>query len=126
MKTSAGFPVFEVPDEDILAYCTANHLADVATQAGLSDWVGSDSRPAPECATTGAWGAVYGELLTFDDPELPPARHRPPGFRPGASSLYRRVLVLVAVNGAHELAWVYTVETTGIKRRRIVSGCWPE
>ena len=47
------FPVLEVPDEDILAYGTANHLADVATQAGLSDWVGSDSRPAPECATTG-------------------------------------------------------------------------
>ena len=36
-----GFPVLEVPDEDILAYGTANHLADVATQAGLSDWVGS-------------------------------------------------------------------------------------
>ena len=29
------------------------------------------------------------------------------------------------VNGARELAWVYTVETTGIKRRRIVSGRWP-
>ncbi len=36
-----GFPVLEVPDEDVLAYGTANHLADVATQAGLSDWVGS-------------------------------------------------------------------------------------
>ena len=63
-----GFPALEVPDEDVLAYGTANHLADVATQAGLSDWVGSDPRPAPECATTGAWGAVYGELLTFDHP----------------------------------------------------------
>ena len=70
---------------------------------------------------------MYGELLTFDDPESRlPAIDRLEGFRPGASSLYRRVLVLVAVNGAHELAWVYTVETTGIKRRRIVSGCWPE
>ena len=28
--------------------------------------------------------------------------------------------------GARELAWVYTVETTRIERRRIVSGCWPE
>ena len=122
-----GFPVLEVPDEDILAYGTVNHLADVATQAGLSDWVGSDPRPVPECAATGAWGAVYGELLTFDDPESRlPAIDRLEGFRPGGSSLYRRVLVQVAVNDTRELAWVYAVETTGIKRCRIVSGRWPE
>ena len=48
------------------------------------------------------------------------------GFRPGGSSLYRRVLVPATVNGARELAWVYTVEVIHIKRRRIVSGCWPE
>ena len=30
------------------------------------------------------------------------------------------------VNVASELVWVYTVETTGIKRRRIVSSRWPE
>ena len=122
-----GFPVLEVPDEDILAYGTANHLADVATQAGLSDWVGSDPRPAPESATAGAWAAVYGELLSFDDPESRlPAIDRLEGFRPGGSSLYRRVLVLVIVEGACELAWVYTVEETDIKRSRIVSGCWPD
>ena len=33
------------------------------------------------------------------------------------------LLVLVTVNGAREVAWVYTVEATRIKRRRIVSGC---
>ncbi len=70
---------------------------------------------------------MYGELLTFDDPESRLlAIDRLEGFRPGGSSLYRRVLVPAAVNGEHELAWVYTVETTRIKRRRIVSGCWPE
>ena len=122
-----GFPLLEVPDEDIHAYGTANHLADVATQAALFDWVGSEPRPAPECATTGAWGVVYGELLTFDDPESRlPAIDRLEGFRPGGSSLYRRVLIPATVNGSRELAWVYTVETTGIKRRRIVSGHWPE
>ena len=70
---------------------------------------------------------MYGELLTFDDPEtrLPPI-DRLEGFRPVGSSLYRRVLVPVTVNDAHELAWVYTVETIGIKRRRIVFGSWPE
>jgi hypothetical protein len=41
-------------------------------------------------------------------------------------SLYRRVLVPVSVEGAHELAWVYTVEAAGIRGRRIVSGSWPE
>ena len=122
-----GFPILEVPDKDILAYGTAEPLADVATQARLSSRVGSSSRPVPESATAGAWGAVYGELLTFDDPASRlPAIDRLEGFRPGGSSLYRRVLVPVTVDGAPELAWVYTVETTGIKQRRIVSGCWPE
>ena len=122
-----GFPVLEVPDEDILAYGTANPLADVATQAGLSDSMGSDPRPLPERATAGAWGAVYGELLTFDDPDSRlPAIDRLEGFRPGGSSLYRRVLVAASVHGVREFVWVYTVEATGIKRRRIVSGRWPE
>ena len=122
-----GFPVLEIPDEDILAYGTANHLADVATQARLADQVASSPRLVPERATVGAWGAVYGELLTFDDPESRlPAIDRLEGFRPGASSLYRRVLVPATVNGARELAWVYTVEATGIKWGRIVSGCWPD
>ena len=74
-----------------------------------------------------AWGAVHGELLTFDDAESRlPAIDRLEGFRPGGHSLYRRVLVPTAVDGFHELAWVYTVETIGIQRRRIVSGRWPE
>ena len=55
-----------------------------------------------------------------------PAIDRLEGFRPGGSSLYRRVLVPVTVNGARDIAWVYTVETAGIKRRRIVSGRRPE
>ena len=122
-----GFPVLEVPDEDILALGTADSLADVATQARLSGRVGSCSRPAAERTTTDAWGAVYGELLTFDDPEARlPAIDRLEGFRAGGSSLYRRVLVRATVDGTLELAWVYTVETTSIKRCRIVSGRWPE
>ena len=122
-----GFPVLEVPNQDVLAHGTADPLADVATQARLADWVGSCSGPARESATQGAWGAVYGEVLTFDSPEPRlPAIDRLEGFRPGGSSLYRRVLVPATVNSALELAWVYTVGTTGIKRLRIVSGRWPE
>ena len=65
--------------------------------------------------------------LGFDDPESHlPGIDRLEGFRPGGPSLYRRVLVPVTVNDARELAWVYTVEAIRIKRRRIVSGCWPE
>ncbi len=122
-----GFPILEVPDEDILAHGTANPLADVATGAGLSDWMGSDPRPVQEKATRGAWGAVSGELLTFDDPKYRlPAIDRLEGFRPCGSSLYRRVLIPATVDGTRELAWVYTVEAIRIKQRRIVSGCWPE
>ena len=122
-----GFPVLEVPDEDVLAHGTPDPLADVATQARLSARVGSCSRPARESATAGAWGAVFGELLTLDDPEscLPAIDHLE-GFRPGGRSLYRRVLIPVTMDGVRELAWVYTVETTGIKRCRIVSGHWPQ
>ncbi len=38
----------------------------------------------------------------------------------------RGALFFLLVNGAGELAWVYTVDETGIKRLRIVSGCWSE
>ena len=121
-----GFPVLEVPDQDVLAHGTADPLADVATQARLSGRVGSYSQPVRKNATAGDWGAVCGELLTFDDPEARlPAIDYLEGFRPGGRSLYRRVLVPVVVGDAHQLAWVYTVEAPRIKRRRILSRCWP-
>ena len=63
----------------------------------------------------------------FDDETCPEPWIKYELAKPGCgSSLYRRVLVPATVNGACELAWVYTVETTDIKRRRIVSVCWPE
>ena len=69
-----------------------------------------------EIATTlwcGSWQTlperrVYGELLTFDDPEVRlPAIDRLEGFRPGGPSLYRRVLVPVWVNKGLLLAWLF-------------------
>ena len=122
-----GFPVLEVPGEDVLACGTADPLADVGTQTRLSGRVGKYPRPVPEGTITGGWGTVYGELLTFDDPESRlPAIDRLEGFRPNGSSLYRRVLVPVTVGGVRELAWVYTLEAMDIKHRRIRSGRWPE
>ncbi|MDE2928521.1 MAG: gamma-glutamylcyclotransferase [Acidobacteriota bacterium] len=121
-----GFPVLEVPGEDVLACGTADPLADVATQTRLADGAGKYPRPVPGGAKTGDWGTVYGELLTFDDPESRlPAIDRLEGFRPDGRSLYRRVLVVTSASGCRELAWVYTLESTDIKHRRILSGRWP-
>jgi gamma-glutamylcyclotransferase (GGCT)/AIG2-like uncharacterized protein YtfP len=104
----SGIPVLQVPDGDVLAHGTTDPLADVATQARHSEQLASYPEPALHCATTGDWGRVYGELLTFDDPEtrLPPI-DRLEGFRPGGSSLYKRVLVPVRTNEAELPAWLY-------------------
>ena len=122
------FPLLEVPVEDVLAYGTADPLADVATQAHLAERVGALPQDVPESATAGAWGAVFGERLTFDDLKkkpCPPSTGWRDSARGGAASS-RRVLVPVAVDGANDLAWVYTVEATPMRQRRIASGCWPE
>ena len=120
-----GFPVLEVPAEDVLAGGTTDPLADVATQGRLACRMRRTSKAVQ--AAAGGWGTVYGELLTFDDPESwLPAIDRLEGFRPDGRSLYRRVLVVASVCGGPELAWAYTLESTGIKHRRILSGRWPE
>jgi len=110
-ETSSGIPVLEVPEEDILAIGTTNPLADVATQAHVTARM-SNPEPTPDRLPknpTGApWCPVYGELLTFDDPETRlPAIDRLEGFRPGGPSLYRRVLVPVWVNKGLLLAWLF-------------------
>ena len=122
-----GFPVLEVPDEDVLACGTADPLADAATQRRLSDRVGEDPRLIREDAAKPGWDTVYGEVFTFDDPETRlPAIDRLEGFRPAGSSLYRRVLAPAVVGSVRELAWIYVLEAMGIKHRRIPSGLWPE
>ena len=113
-ETSSGIPVLQVPEEDILAVGTTNPLADVATQAHVTACM-SNPKPTPDRLPkkgTGApWGPVYGELLTFDDPETRlPAIDRLEGFHPGGPCLYRRVLVPVQVNGADLPAWLYVSE----------------
>ncbi|MCY3777640.1 MAG: gamma-glutamylcyclotransferase [Candidatus Aminicenantes bacterium] len=121
-----GFPVLEVPGEDVLACGTADPIADVGTQTRLSGGVGKSPRPVPGGAETGDWGTVHGELLTFGDPESRlPAIDRLEGFRPDGRSLYRRVLVVASVCGCLEPAWVYILASTDIKQRRILSGRWP-
>jgi hypothetical protein len=104
----SGIPNLQVPDVDILAHGTADPLADVATQARLSDRLALCPELTLENATPGDWGPVYGELLTFDDPESRlPAIDRLEGFHPGGSSLYRRVLVPIHARESIVVAWLY-------------------
>jgi len=110
-ETSSGIPVLEVPEEDILAVGTTNPLADVAKQAHVTARM-SNPEPTPDWlpnkGTDAPWGSVYGELLTFDDPESSlPAIDRLEGFHPGGPCLYRRVLVPVRINGTVLPTWLY-------------------
>lgn len=113
-ETSSGIPVLQVPEEDILAVGTTNPLADVATQAHVTVRMSNpDPTPdrLPKKGTGAPWDSVYGELLTFDDPESRlPAIDRLEGFHPGAPCLYRRVLVPVRINGTVLPAWLYVGE----------------
>jgi len=128
-ETSSGIPVLEVPEEDILAVGTTNPLADVATQARVVARM-SNPEPTPDRLPkkgTGApWGPVYGELLTFVDPETRlPAIDLLEGFHPGGPCLYRRVIVLVQAGGAVIPAWLYVVGdrlTGGF--RELSGGVW--
>jgi len=82
--------------------------------------------PVPESATAGDWAPVYGELLTFDDPESRlPAIDPLEGFHPGSSCLYRRVLVPVWAGGAVLPAWLYVVGDRSIRSfRELFGGTW--
>jgi len=95
----SGIPVPQVPYEDILAHGTADPLTDVATQVRLA---AETHAPRPNLAvpqvdaTVAPCGPVFGELLTFDDPESRlPAIDRLEGFHPVGPSRYSRVLVPV-------------------------------
>ncbi len=129
-ETSSGIPVLEVPEEDILAVGTANPLADVATQARVTARM-SNPEPTPDRLPkkgTGApWGPVYGEILTFDDPEIRlPAIDRLEGFHPGGPCLYRRVLVPGCMNrGKRRVAWVYVAGGNSTDRfKALLNGTW--
>lgn len=129
-ETPSGIPVLQVPEEDILAVGTINPLADVATQVHVTAHM-SNPEPTPDLIPkTGAgahWGPVYGELLTFNNPETClPAIDRLEGFHPGGPSLYRRVLVTVCMNRGKTLsAWVYVAGSNMNGRfKSLPDGTW--
>ena len=109
---------------------TADPLADVATQARLAaEFAARAAHPelGENGAPGGRWGPVYGELLTFDDPETRlPAIDRLEGFLPGGPCLYRRVLVPTIIHRGGVLAWLYVGGKISEDRvTPLESGRWP-
>lgn len=91
------------------------------TPEGREPWMASVNG-----APGGRWGPVYGELLSFDDPETRlPAIDRLEGFHPGSSSLYRRVLVPVKLDGAAFPTWLYAGQPSRSGLRFLPFGSWP-
>lgn len=117
----AGYPALTIPEEDVQATGTANYLADAETQQRLNE-----ERSVKAAEASGEWNTVFGELLTFDDPEERfPALDGLEGFYPGGSSLYRRVLAPIKLRESNEtvLAWVYVfAEPSG---EYLPEGSWP-
>ena len=110
-----GFPGLVVAQEGVVAIGTRDYLADARAQHRPTV---SEDAPPP------GGGAVYGELLTFDDPEERlPALDSLEGFMPGAPSLYQRVLVPVELPETKLLAWTYVIPSaTGA---HLPDGRWP-
>ncbi len=109
-----GFPGLVVAQESVVAIGTTDYLADARAQHNPT--VCEDAPPRG--------GAVYGELLTFDDPEERlPALDGLEGFTPGAPGLYQRVLVPVELRDTKLLAWTYAIPSaTGA---HLPDGRWP-
>jgi gamma-glutamylcyclotransferase (GGCT)/AIG2-like uncharacterized protein YtfP len=112
-----GFPALVVPEEDVQATGTGEYLSDAKAR--------SHAHTAPK-EVSPAWDAVYGELLTFDDPEKRlPDLDALEGFRPGEEGFYRRILVpaTLAQTGEAVPAWTYAVESaSGVY---LPGGRWP-
>lgn len=68
----AGYPALEIPEEHILAYGSADPLADAIAQSRLTDNFANAPTPS---RPNGDWDLIHGELLCLPDPvhDLPPA-----------------------------------------------------
>ena len=113
-----GFPALVVPKEDVRAEGTSDYPADARA-----------SGPSPsECIpkVPPGWDVIYGEILTFGDPEERlPSLDGLEGYIPGEPSLYRRILIPVAPSAAERavLAWAYAVgSASGV---HLPGGRWP-
>ena len=112
-----GFPALVVAQEDVLAIGTTDYFADAERQHQAIPGPGSPSLN---------WDVVYGEVLTFDDPEKHfPALDDLEGFHPGEKNFYRRVLIPAKLVDTEDSVpvWAYAVESAG--GVYLPSGRWP-
>ena len=72
-----GFPLLEVPVEDVRAHGTADPLADVATQACLPDQVAPIPPTGPRKCHTGHLGRRVRGAAHLRRPLFQPASNRP-------------------------------------------------
>ncbi len=98
-----GYPMLDVPQEHVLATGTADYARDAEMLAELEQ---RSRKPGSDPG--GDWVAICGEILTFDDPlELGrlAGLDALENFRPGETSLYRRVIVRLL--SPDRLVWTY-------------------
>ncbi len=112
----AGFPILEVPQQQILAHGTASPLADAITQHQFPT--------PPFIRPPGDWDLIHGETLTFNTPQrdLPPI-DRLEGFRPSANSMYQRILIPARASEQHISVWTYWMPCP-LNAERITNGQW--
>ncbi|HYA42916.1 MAG TPA: gamma-glutamylcyclotransferase family protein [Syntrophobacteraceae bacterium] len=109
-KLSAEIPAMTVPHEDILAFGTADVLADIYSQERFETSLRSGATVGFVSSGRGpGWKKVRGELLVFDDPQTRlPLFDRLEEFDPGSPSTYIRALVFATMaDGLRTSAWTY-------------------
>ncbi len=113
----AGFPALQVPKESIIAHWSEDILADAQAQQKAS-------KGKLEFSICEGWHRVFGELITFANPErdLPPI-DRLEGVAVG---FYDRVLVPAQKeDGTVVAAWVYIMHELPARARFLPTGIWP-
>jgi gamma-glutamylcyclotransferase (GGCT)/AIG2-like uncharacterized protein YtfP len=116
-QLDAGFPALQVADSSVLEVGTSDHRKDAITQSSFGGV--SFDRPV------GDWSLVYGEILTFREPQhVIPAIDKLEGFYPGGSYMYKRVLVAAYREGHLIPTWAYRMQDiqNGV---RLPDGTWP-
>lgn len=96
-----GFPGLRFHEGSVHAVGSADYASDARRQHVR--YTRPDAAPA-------GWDVVYGEVITFDDPEHLGALDALEEYTPGENGLYERVLVPVEADGEKVLAWAYQVK----------------
>jgi len=117
-QLSPGFPALQVPVESILDRRTGDVFTDAQNQYEEND------HGDFEFKIYDGWGIVYGELMTFSDPEesIPPIDKLE-----SVPFWYDRVLVPAKkADGTVVAAFVYTMTDIHFTARYLPDGVWPE